>query len=167
LASLLEPQAQAVVCKESYAQLAPDIRGLLPDHWRELALFQDEIPLAPDWGAYERGMAVGLVHAWAVRDWPGGDLIGYAIFQLLRRHAHYDHAWAVNDILWVRPDRRNLGIGNALCDAFERGLAELVGGPVVIHIDTKAHAPELAALLESRGYGIVGASLARRITPGG
>jgi ribosomal protein S18 acetylase RimI-like enzyme len=67
----------------------------------------------------------------------------------------------VNDVLWIEPGHRNVGVGSALCDAFEADLR--VGGPVVIVIETKLHSPALAVLLQARGYGIVGPTLAKRL----
>jgi GNAT superfamily N-acetyltransferase len=150
------------VARENYAQMVPDLAPLLEAHWHELALFKDEIALAPDWEAYAKADELGNIRAYGVRE--DGQLIGYAVFQVLERHAHYAHRWAVNDILWIAPEHRNLGVGSALCEGFEWDLrwVGLTAGPIVIHIETKAHAPELAMLLKARGYGPVGMAFARR-----
>ena len=148
-----------VISVEPYDQVVDDIRPLLVEHHAELAMFKNEIPLDPDYAAYEAGCAAGLLRIYTVR--LGGALIGYAIFAVQPRHTHYAHRWAINDILWLHPAHRKFGIGTELCDFYEEDLRR--GGPIVIHIETKEWAPELAMLLRSRGYVNVGLSLAKRI----
>ena len=147
--------------REGPAPLRRDIAPLLPRQWEELALYKDAIPLNPNWDAYERAMENDQVRAYTARLFTN-ELIGYALFQIVERHAHYLHRWAINDILWIAPEHRNIGVGTALCECFEHDLRDK--GPIVIHIETKMHAPALAVLLNSRGYDRVGFSLAKRFT---
>lgn len=147
------------VVRETFDSVVSDIAPLLDEHWEELALFKDEIPLDVDWGQYRRGYEAGLVRAYGVRD--EGVLIGYAVFSVVERHAHYAHRWAVNDVIWIAPEFRNFGVGTLLCDTFEKDLA--MEGPIVIHVETKLHSPALAALLVTREYSAVGPSFAKRI----
>lgn len=144
---------------EPYEAVVNDIKPLLPDHHRELALYQDEIPLEPDFSQYERACSSGLMRIYTARQ--DGRLIGYAIFALTPRHSHYKHRWAINDIFWIDPKHRSVGNGNGLCDFFEEDLRR--DGPVVIHVETKIGAPALAVLLGMRGYQIVGPSFSKRL----
>lgn len=145
--------------RERYGEVIDDIKPLLAEHHRELALYQDDIPLDPDFDLYEQLDRSGVLRVYTARD--NGRLIGYAIFVVRERHGHYAHRWAVNDILFIVPERRTLGVGSGLFDFFEADLRE--GGPVVVHIETKAEHPELAFLLQSRGYGMVGPSFGKRL----
>jgi GNAT superfamily N-acetyltransferase len=147
-----------LISVEPYDSVIDDIRPLLPEHWKELALWTDEIELDPDFEAYRRACDAGVMRIYTVR--LGGMLIGYAIFAVIPRHMHYRHRWAINDIIWVHPDHRSFGIGSELCDFFEEDLRR--DGPVVIHIESKAHSPMLAALLRSRGYLTMGEGLSKR-----
>jgi GNAT superfamily N-acetyltransferase len=147
-----------VIGVEHYTDLIEDLKPLLVEHHDELAMYKDEIPLSPDYPMYQKLDEMGLIRAYTVR--LGGALIGYATFSVLKRHLHYDHRWAVNDVLFIHPEHRNFGIGTELCDVFEEDLRR--DGPVVIHIETKEFSPELAMLLRHRGYGVVGASLSKR-----
>jgi GNAT superfamily N-acetyltransferase len=139
-------------------EVETDLRPHLEAHWQELALYKDEIPLDPDWHSYRIFVGIGSVRVYTVR--LNGTLIGYALFTVLSRHLHYNHRWAINDILWIDPEHRNMGNGNGLCDTFEEDLRR--EGPIVIHIETKEMHPELAYLLRARGYGPVGPSFSKR-----
>lgn len=143
---------------ESYDSIVEDIKPLLLDHWRELAMFQDEIPLSVSWPMYKSAYDAGILRAYGVRQ--DGDLIGYAIFRIVMRHEHYDHRFAINDVLWIAPEHRNIGVGTDLCEAFERDLN--ADGPIVIVVETKLHSPALAMLLRARGYSILGPTLGKR-----
>lgn len=133
---------------ETYADVVGDLPGLLEQHWRELALYQDDIPLDPDYTWYEKADSAGLLRIYTARSGP--DLIGYAIFVLIGRHPHYAHRWAKDDIVWIAPEHRNFGVGGGLMDHCEADLKSK--GPVVIHVNTKVSSPPLAVLLRSRGY---------------
>lgn len=148
-----------VVTRETFDSAVADIAPLLNRHWEELAMFKDEIPLNVNWGGYKRGYDAGLIRAYGAR--VDGILIGYAVFQVLPRHAHYAHRWAINDVIWIAPEWRNIQIGTALCKFFEEDLRK--DGPIVIVVETKAHAPALAALLGVRQYLLMGSVYAKRV----
>jgi GNAT superfamily N-acetyltransferase len=143
---------------ETYDSIVGDIAPLLDAHWRELAMFQEDIPLDVNWGAYKRGYDAGIIRLYGAR--LDGALIGYAIFQVIARHPHYLHPFAINDVLWIAPEHRNMRVGSALCEFFEADLRK--DGPIVISIETKAHSPALAYLLQGRGYDIIGPVLGKR-----
>lgn len=144
--------------KETFEQLAPDIEPLLEEHWAELALWRDDIPLKADFPGYKRAYDAGMMRFYTVRE--DGALIGYALFVVVPRNLHYDHRWARDDIIWIHPDARNFGVGTGLFEFFEADLA--VDGPVVIMIETKAQHPALAALCQVRGYEDVGRLFGKR-----
>lgn len=144
---------------ETYSDVIEELLPLLAAHWRELALFKDEIPLDPDHGWYRKGSEAGVLQFFTVR--ADGVLIGYAVFVVIPRHPHYAHRWAHDDILWVAPEHRKSGVGNGLLDFCESELSK--NGPVMIHINTKIHAPALAVLLQSRGYENVELGFSKRL----
>ena len=135
-------------CVETYESVVEDIKPLLHDHWRELALYQETIPLDPDFKQYKDLHDAGILRLYGAR--LDGQLIGYAIFTVTERHPHYRQRWAVNDIIFVHPDHRNFGVGSGLFNCFEADLRS--GGPIVIHVAGKTEHPELAMLMHSRGY---------------
>ncbi len=153
-------ESKAKFAVETYAEVIGDLRPLLELHWREIALFQDDIPLDPDWEFYSKANAAGLVRCYTAR--LDGALIGYTIFVVRDRHPHYNHRWAVEDIVWIHPDHRNLGVATGLFDFFETDLRK--GGPVVLHLTTKIAHPALAVLLGLRGYDEVERGFSKRLT---
>lgn len=134
---------------EPYAQLIDEIKPLLFEHWRELAVYQD-IPLDPDYDFYEKANSSGMLTYYVARE--GRALIGYAIFVVKPGgHPHYRrHGWAMNDIVWIRPDRRNLGVGRQFAKYWESDLNDR--GVHVVHVNAKTGHPELAMLLLNCGY---------------
>lgn len=144
---------------ETYAQVIDDIRPLLFNHWRELALYQDVIPLDPDWTAYQRAEAAGMMKVFTARQ--GGALVGYTIFFVVPRHMHYAHRWAKNDIVWIMPDLRNGRVSVGLFRYAEKCLRE--DGPIVVYIETKESHPDLALLLGRLGYNLTGHGFSKRL----
>lgn len=134
--------------RETYDQCVDEVKELLPTHWREMALMQDEIPLDPNWEFYEGAFKLGMATIYTARD--DGELIGYVIFFIAPRHPHYNHRWIKDDTIWIHPDHRNAGVGNGLFDFFEADLAK--DGPVVIQIETREGHGALPYLLKARGY---------------
>jgi hypothetical protein len=132
---------------------------MLHEHWLELALYQDKIPLDPDYPAYVRACEAGLMKVYTARD--EGRLIGYANFFVVPQHMHYRHRWAKNDIIWISPSHRDGRASVRLLRFAEEDLRAT--GPIVIQIETKDHQPALATLLELLGYDKVGESYGKRL----
>jgi hypothetical protein len=83
----------------------PRVLDLLREHYEEIALHQDAIPLDPDWGRYDALEAAGNLVAYIARD-DAGEVVGYALF-FVNYHIHYNRTLvAQNDVLFLRKDRR-------------------------------------------------------------
>lgn len=136
------------VSRETFAEASDDVKALLPQHHREMALNQGTIPLSPDWPFYQRAFEIGMATIYTARR--DGELLGYVIFFIVPRHPHYDHRFVKDDTIWIRPDQRGAGVATALFDFFEADLSK--DGPVVIQIETRAGHEELDHLLKSREY---------------
>ena len=89
---------------ESFEQRLPDLKTLLPEHYKELALNQDSVPLDPQYHIYiERERTGGLLFV-ALRD--SGELIGYFI-GFIAPGLHYRTCLTCTmDIFYVRQDKR-------------------------------------------------------------
>jgi hypothetical protein len=75
---------------------------LFTEHWRELALNQDTIPLSPDWDKYYRLDVEGILRVLTAR-LPDGKLVGY-IFLMIGPHLHYKSTlWGHVDMYWLDP----------------------------------------------------------------
>ncbi|HKS73541.1 MAG TPA: GNAT family N-acetyltransferase [Terriglobales bacterium] len=144
---------------ERYRDVAEELKVLLPLHWKELALYQDDISLDPDYDFYSRLDEIGGMAMFTVRK--DGELRGYAVY-FVRPHPHYKSAkWAVADIFWLHPEDRRGNIGHKLFGTVERGLAEI--GVNVMHTTTKVHSPAAGFLLESMGHAMVEKGYSKRI----
>jgi predicted GNAT superfamily acetyltransferase len=106
---------------ESFEEGLEELKALLPLHYRELALNQDKVPLAPQYHVYiERERAGGLVFA-TLRD--AGELVGYFI-GFIAPGLHYSTCLTCTmDIFYVRQDRRS---GRCGVNLFRFVKAELV-----------------------------------------
>lgn len=136
------------VQRESLSTCLEEAKPLLLQHWEEIAVNHD-IPLNPDYRFYHSLEAAGILRVYTIRC-AEGVLVGYAVY-FLRRHIHYsDHTWAIADIIMVRPEHRNAGLGFRLFDFIERDLRD--AGATVIHTTSKVDHPELGWLLSSRGH---------------
>jgi GNAT superfamily N-acetyltransferase len=94
---------------ESFEERLTELQVLLPLHYRELALNQDKVPLAPQYHVYiERERAGGLLFV-TLRD--AGELVGYFI-GFIAPGLHYETCLTcTTDIFYVREDRRAGAVG--------------------------------------------------------
>lgn len=132
---------------ESFPAFLEEVKQLLPIHWKELALNQDQVALDPDYEAYLKLDAQGQILLVAVRK--SGQLIGYFI-GFVKRHIHY-RSWLTcgMDIFYVLPEHRGSNIGVRLFKTVEaeckrRGIQSLIVG-------SKLH-KDASWLFEHLGY---------------
>ena len=94
---------------ENFEQQLPELKVLLPGHYRELALNQDQVPLDPQYAMYiERERQGGLLFV-TLRD--AGELVGYYI-GFIAPGLHYRTCLTcTTDIFYLRPDKRKGGAG--------------------------------------------------------
>ena len=75
------------IAVETLADVKDECSELIAAHWREIAVWQD-IPLDPDWAAYEFFEKGGALVIYTVRN-DYNKLVGYAVF-LMRKHKVLD-----------------------------------------------------------------------------
>lgn len=143
---------------ETYDQVVGEIEDLIELHWREIAHWHD-IPLKPDWEAYERMAAQGSLRIYTVRT-ATSRMIGYAVF-FVRHNVHYSTSLqAVQDILFLLPAHRGAAVGAGLIKYAEADLRAL--GVQVVYHHVK-HAFDFGPLLDRLGYERVEHIMARRL----
>lgn len=82
----------------------PEWTPLMLDHWEELAVHKDQMPLDPDYAEYLRADDLGFFRIWTARD--EKMLVGYIGFWI-RPHAHYKSTLtAVEDLYMLSPAYR-------------------------------------------------------------
>jgi GNAT superfamily N-acetyltransferase len=105
---------------ESFNERLPELQPLLPLHYAELALNQDEVPLDPQYDIYIQREARGEVVFVVLRE--AGELIGYFI-GFVAPGLHYRTCLTCTmDIFYVHPERRGGNGGVILFKAVEEEL---------------------------------------------
>lgn len=133
--------------QEAYDDIKFEIQPLLYQHWQEIAMYKDKIDLEPDWERYAELDRAGKLHIVTVRD--DGELIGYYI-TLITKGLHYKNTvYGMNDILLLKPEYRNAGVGKNLFQFAEDLLRQ--EGVTVMTIHMKAYQP-FDALCEKLGF---------------
>lgn len=124
-----------------------EIQPLLYEHWEEIAMYKDKVELAPDWVRYQAMADAGNLHIVTVRD--NGILVGYFI-TLIVKGLHYKYTtYGMNDIVLIKPEYRNSGVGKKLFETVEASLKEKGVNVMTIHM--KTYAP-FDSLCESLGF---------------
>lgn len=99
-----------------------EIGNMLNIHYKELALNQDKVPLDPQWHLYDMHEQNNSLVYVALRE--AGELIGYVI-SIVAPGLHYRTCLTAHmDILFVRPDKRDVAAKGALLlvDTLEKEL---------------------------------------------
>lgn len=159
---MIEPELLATdlvtVATEPYATFKDAARPLLEAHWRELATFPD-IPLAIDDRQYEFLEQAG--HLLIVTMRVAARLCGYGVF-VIGPNPHYAGSLqAREDIIYIAPSLRRLGLGQRLIRESEARLREK--GVQVVHHAAKLTHPALGELLVAEGYQPVETTYCKRL----
>ena len=132
---------------ERIDEARPELDALLIEHYREIALYQDKVPLAPNWASYyamERAAQLVLVSARKE-----GVLVGYAAW-LLKDHLHYQgHLVAMNDVIFLAKEHRRGRTGLRLIDESEYLLKVLGVDRIMWHIKPSN---DWSPILKRKGY---------------
>ena len=90
---------------ESFEDNLPEFEPLLHDHYRELALNQDKVPLDPQYNVYfEREMCGQLIFVVAREE---GVIIGYFIGFIMPGLHYQTSLTCTMDIFYIRKDKRD------------------------------------------------------------
>jgi len=128
--------------------LVKDIEQLLHDHWEEVALYKDKIPLDPDWAKYRTLEASNAFYALIARK--DGKIIGYnAAFVV--RHPHYNVLIGQNDVIYVDPEHRHSRVPLKLVHLMDEALK--IRGCSVLRYHMKPHR-DFSRMLSKSGYAV-------------
>lgn len=132
---------------EPFAPFLDEVMPLLPRHYEELALNQDKVPLAPQYGEYLRRDALGMVLCVTLRS--AGELVGYFV-GFVAPGLHYQTCLTLHlDIFWIAPEHRGQMGGVKLFKAVEREAKRR--GVHRMFVGSKCHA-DASFLFERLGY---------------
>jgi GNAT superfamily N-acetyltransferase len=125
---------------ESFEERLEELQVLLPEHYKELALNQDQVPLDPQYDLYIDRERKGALLFMVLRD--SGVMVGYFI-GFIAPGLHYKTCLTCTmDIFYVRKDKRTGSAGVRLFRAVEielkrRGVQRWFMGSK-IHADASA-----------------------------
>ena len=85
---------------ECLASVKEDIKPLLEEHWKLVALNQGKIKLNPNWEEYARLDAAGKLLAFTARE--DGELVGYCVLVVGKSIHYQDHINAIQFALCSR-----------------------------------------------------------------
>jgi GNAT superfamily N-acetyltransferase len=132
---------------EPFAPFLEEVMPLLPEHYAELALDQDKVPLSPQYGVYLDRDSRGEVLTIAMRE--AGELVGYFV-GFVTPGLHYSTCLTLQlDIFWLRPDHRGKSGGTILFEAVEKEAKRR--GVQRMFVGSKSHL-DASWLFERLGY---------------
>jgi GNAT superfamily N-acetyltransferase len=132
---------------ESLEAVLPELKPLLPLHYLELAMDQDDVPLDPNYDRYIELEKAKVLSFFTCRK--DGELIGYIIGFVLG-HMHYQSTLHFTaDIYYLMQEHRNTGIGFRFFKEHEQLLRKL--GVVRSVFGTKNH-QDHSKLFSALGY---------------
>lgn len=135
---------------ERFSQIAHELPPLFVEHWRELALNKDAIPLDPDWDKFYALDVQGVLRVLTVR--LDTALVGY-LFLFVGPHLHYRSTlWGHVDMFWTDPVVRSGWTGVRLFKHLIRDAK--VMGAANLTIATKHHfmGNRVTKLLQRLGF---------------
>ncbi len=122
---------------ESFMGCLDELKPMFPEHHKELGLFQDRMPLDPNYAVYDEAEKLGRLLFVTVRE--AGELIGYWI-SFISPSLHYQSTLSNQlDIYWVRPDHRGKHAGFALADLVKT--ESIRRGVKIWYVGSKNHKP--------------------------
>jgi GNAT superfamily N-acetyltransferase len=121
--------------EESVQDCLEEIKPLIEAHWEEIAIHKDRIKLNPDFDKYLLLDSLGMLHILTARD--DEELVGYFI-SFIQPNMHYkDEMFAINDILYIKPEHRKGTVGYRLFKKAEASLKEIGVSVIIIHAKVK------------------------------
>lgn len=123
---------------ESFEQALPELKPLFDVHWRDLALFQNRMPLSPQYDEYVRREREGRLMLVTVRR--DGAVVAYYTAQIAPGFHYGTTLTAHMDMMYVVPEIKGRGLARPLMRCVERELRRR--GVKVWYSGWKSHKPQ-------------------------
>ena len=138
------------IAEERLTDILGEFVEITKAHYKEIALYQDKIPLDPAWDKYLELDKAGNITCVTARD--DGELVGYAVF-IQTPHIHYQTTvYAHNDVLYLAPEYRGGSLGVDLLVISESAL--ITKGVDVVYLHMKSSKP-WHKLAEACGFSLI------------
>lgn len=132
---------------EHFRNAQPELAGLVRDHWDEIALDHEEVPLDVDWKRYYALADAGAISMVVARD--AGVMVGYHI-AMISGHLHYAGTLhGITDVYYLKPSHRKGFTGYRLFKAVNEEMKRL--GVKKLVTATKKHL-DIGVVLRRLGY---------------
>lgn len=134
---------------ESFISALPELRELFPHHHQELGLFQDRMPLRPQYNEYVERERSGRLFLVTVRR--DGRIVAYYTAQVTPGFHYGETLTGTMDLCYVTPDERGRGLILPLMRCVERELKRR--GVVIWYAGYKTHNDlQMPRLLDAWGF---------------
>ena len=120
--------------KEKLFDIVDEIKPILVEHYKEVAMYKDKIQLAPNWEQYEMMEKAGVLKLVTVRD--DKTLVGYYVTMVIPNPHYSKDLFAVNDIVLIKPEYRNAKVGVGLFKYVENWMKDLGVSVMTVHMKT-------------------------------
>ena len=137
--------------EETFSQFIEDGMELVIDHWQDVALNKDDIPLDPNWDVYANLCDTGVAHIVTART-SEGELVGYSVCMLSPHLRYKGVKWAEGDVFFLHPAYRKGRAGIRLLKAAEKMMKAL--GAEKIYQKVKLH-KDVGKVFEHMGYSAI------------
>ena len=139
--------SNTVIAVEIYEDIIEELKPLLEEHWKEIALYQDKFSLDPAYDKYQDMSDAGSLNIVTCRI--DDEIVGYFI-AFISKHLHYkETTYATNDILYLAPEHRGGELAYKIFSFAEQTLKDL--GVDVLTLSMKTILP-FDSLCEALGY---------------
>ena len=120
--------------EEKFEDIIDEMKPLLQEHYKEIAMYKDKISLNPNYELYQAMADAGTLHILAARH--GTVLVGYCV-TFVNKHPHYnDHLYAVNDVVYLDPAYRHSAVAPEMIAELERMMLEKGVSVMTFHMKT-------------------------------
>lgn len=111
-----------ITCQvESFEAALPELKAIFPVHWRELGMWRDRMPLAPQFSEYVRREMDGRLFLATVRR--DGKIAAYYVAQVAPGFHYADTLTGTMDMMYVIPEQRQRGLCKPLLDHVQAELS--------------------------------------------
>lgn len=132
---------------EAWPDVVEEMKPLFAEHWREIGVDHEAIPMDMDYEMYEKYHEIGYLKITTAR--AEGKLVGYCM-ALVCTHLHYKSTlFALGDLYYLDPEYRNGAAGVRMFMEHEKNMRAC--GAKKITTITKKHS-DRSAMFEGLGW---------------